>query len=345
MNEAPAHDGISSIAFLPSSNYICAELNGGLDRWCDAIIQQAIIPGIQSYKSFCSMSRPRILITGASGFLGGHLCRIAGQEGEVIGAYHAHQTLSPGTIPLQLDLENAQALAAQLAEVKPDIVIHTAVLQVDACEQNPELAKRVNVQAAHVIAEWCGCEQRRLVYISSDLVFEGTKGEYAETDPSNPVMLYGKTKLAAERAVLEYCPSACVARLPLMYGFPAAGGSNFFLNMLTRLQHGERVPVFQDQYRTPGLVNNMAAAVWELAASNFRGVLHVAGATRCSRYDVARLVCRLGNLDEALLQPVSMFDIPALAPRPKDVSLICAMAKSVLQTKLIGVEEGLQLIL
>ncbi len=291
------------------------------------------------------MSIPRILITGASGFLGGHLCRVAAQEGEVVGAFHLHDSVPKDALAVQMDLQEETALRKRLEEIDPQILVHAAVMQVDACEHNPELAERINVQASRSIAEWCARRRRRLVYISSDLVFDGAKGNYREIDVAQPVMIYGKTKLAAEQEVLRTCSSACVARLPLMYGFPVAGGSNFFLSMLARLQRGESSPVFHDQYRTPGLVNNLAAAVWELACSDYRGIMHLAGATRCSRYEFARSVCRFANLNEALLQPVSMFETALPAPRPQDVSLDCSLANSVLHTKLLEVEKGLQLIL
>lgn len=259
-----------------------------------------------------------------------------------MGAYHEHKTLPPGVSALKLNLIDEHALAAALAEVNPQIVIHAAVAQVDACERDPVMAERLNVHASRILAEWCDRKKRRLVYISSDLVFDGAQGGYTESDAARPLMLYGRTKLEAEHAALKVCPSACVARLPLMYGFPAAGGNNFFMSMLARLQQGERVTVFHDQYRTPGLVNNMAQAVWELARSDFRGVIHVAGATRCSREEMARRVCRFARLDEKLLHAISMFEVSAAAPRPQDVSLNCTLAQNILQTKLLGLEEGLQ---
>ncbi len=287
------------------------------------------------------MPHPRILITGASGLLGGHLCLAAEQECEVYGAYHSNKTLVAGTKAIPIDLGSESDLAMKLAELRPQMIIHAAVLQVDACEREPQLAERVNVAASRSLAQWCEHLRARLVYISSDLVFEGAKGNYAETDSAQPLMLYGKNKLAAEQTVLAACPRACVVRLPLLYGFPAAGGSNFFLNTLARLQRGERVPVFFDQYRTPGWVNNMAAAVWELARSDFHGLVHVAGATRCSRFEMAQIMCRLAGFEETLLQPLSRLEVSMPAPRPQDVSLDCSKAKSFLQTKLLELEEGL----
>lgn len=288
------------------------------------------------------MKPRRILITGASGLLGGHLCMLARQLGEVYGAYYSHQTLVDGTQPLHWDLSAETTFLHKLHELQPEIIIHAAVTQVEACERDPETAERVNVHASRRFAEWCAQAGARFVYISSDLVFDGRRGNYNETDEARPLMLYGKQKLAAEQATLMTNPRACAVRLPLMYGFPAAGGNNFFLNLITKLQQGERVPVFHDQYRTPGLVNNMAAAVWELACSDFCGLIHFAGATRCSRWEMANLICRLGGWSDALLQSLAMHDLPLAAPRPQDVSLNCDRAKGFLKTKPLSLEAGLR---
>lgn len=285
------------------------------------------------------------MITGASGFLGGHLCRQAQQEWEVMGAYHANKTIPAGVHAVHMDLAEAPAVLEILEAADPGYIIHAAVLQVDACERDPRLAQLVNVEATRTIAGWCARRKRRLVYISSDLVFDGARRWYRETEVPRPVMRYGEYKLSAEKTVLEICSQACVARLPLLYGFPAAGGSNFFLSMMQSLQRGEKVRVFSDQYRTPGLVDNMAEAVLELADSDFRGVLHIAGTQRCSREEMARGACRLMSFNESLLEPISMFEVRMPAPRPQDVSLDSSEAQRILKTKLMGYEEGLSTIL
>jgi dTDP-4-dehydrorhamnose reductase len=291
----------------------------------------------------------RILITGASGFLGGHLCRQARRTWKVAGAYHSNKTAPAGVQTVQMDLAGVSALASILDEVDPFLIIHAAVMQVDACERDAQLAHRVNIEAPRTIAGWCARNERRLVYISSDLVFDGTSGWYKENDAPLPVMRYGENKFGAEKAVLEVCPNACVARLPLMYGYPVVAtqggsppGNNFFMTTMQSLQRGEKVRVFSDQYRTPGLVTNMAAAVLELAASDFKGIVHLAGTQRCSREEIARHLCRLTGFNENLLKPVSICEIKMPAPRPQDVSLDCSLAREILETKLMGYEEGLQ---
>lgn len=287
----------------------------------------------------------RILVTGASGFLGGHICQQATKHWEVFGAFHQHETLPGNTTPVKIDLSEGEKVLAILDKVDPGAVIHAAVMQVDDCERAPALAHRINVEATREIAEWCSQRQRRLIYISSDLVFDGKTGWYAESDSPQPINLYGQTKREGEIATLLACPQACVARLPLMYGFPLARGYCFFAGMFAQLQKQETVPVFHDQYRTPGLVENMAEALLELAKSDFSGIIHLGGAKRGSRYAFAQALCRCTGFDEALLRPVSMFEAKTPAARPQDVSLKNTRAPDVLKTNLLGYEEGLQALL
>lgn len=287
----------------------------------------------------------RILVTGASGFLGGHICQQATKQWDVFGAFHRNETLPESTKPVNVDLSESERLFEVLDEIDPGVVIHAAVMQVDECERAPDLAQRLNVEATRVIAEWCGQRQRRLIYISSDLVFDGKTGGYAETDLPQPINLYGQSKHEGETATLFVCPQACVARLPLMYGFPLARGYCFFAGMFAQLQRKETVAVFHDQYRTPGLVANMAEALLELVNLSFSGIIHLGGAKRCSRYEFAQALCRLAGFDEALLRPVSMFEAKTPAARPQDVSLTNKLAQRVLKTKLLGYEEGLRALL
>ncbi|MDZ7268339.1 MAG: SDR family oxidoreductase [candidate division KSB1 bacterium] len=286
----------------------------------------------------------RILITGASGFLGGHLCSQAVSQAQVYGLCHHHSALPPGVTPVRLDLADSGGIAPVLQAVNPDTIIHAAVLQVDECETRPELARLINVEATRVIARWCGGQGRRLVYISSDLVFAGDTGWYVETDVPKPLSVYGATKREGELVTLAHCPQAAVARLPLLYGLPYARGYCFFAGMLERLRQGEEVTVFHDQYRTPGLVGNMAAAVLELAGTGFAGIIHLGGAQRGSRFEFARTLCRIAGFPETLLRPVSMFAVALPAARPRDVSLKNTIAPGLLRTPLLGFEEGLRML-
>jgi len=288
---------------------------------------------------------PRILITGASGFLGGHLCGQATKQAQVYGTYYRHSELPAGSTPVLLNLAEGERIRPTLQAIDPDVIIHAAVLQVDECERQPDLARVINVEATRFIAQWCSERGRRLVYISSDLVFDGAKGWYSESDRPHPISVYAATKREGELVTLALCPHAVVARLPLLYGLPLVRGNCFFAGMLACLQRGEQVNVFHDQYRTPGLVENLAAALLELSETTFSGIIHLGGAQRCSRFEFSQTLCRLAGLDQALLRPISMFEVPMAAARPRDVSLINTIAPRLLQTPLLGFEAGLRLLL
>ncbi len=287
----------------------------------------------------------RVLITGASGFLGGHLCRSAAGRWKVLAGFHAHRTLEPGVCPVRVDLEDLRSLPRLLDDAQPDSVLLAAALQVDACEMSPERARVVNADATARVAEWCARRGRRMIYISSDMVFGGGEGSYREADEPVPLQIYGRSKLEAERRVAGICRDYCIVRLPLLYGFPAAGGACFFSRMIASFERGEAVRVFSDQFRSPGLVMNVADAILELLGSSCTGILHVAGSCRCSREEMARAACRLGGWPESLVRPVSTADVELAAPRPPDVSLDISVAQSVLTTRLLGMEEGMQLLL
>ena len=287
----------------------------------------------------------RLLITGASGFLGGHLCELAKSHWQVIGSYYQNNIIPDYIQAIPFNLIDPQSIERTLNRMRPDAVIQAAVLQVDACERNPQFGQAINIDSSQIIAKWCYENSSRFIYISSDLVFDGEKGMYSEEDKAVPKMLYGKNKLDAEKAVMNSHSGACLVRLPFMYGNPVYGGSHFLTGLLENLEHDKAVNVFHDQYRTPGLVDNMAEAILEIALHNFSGLIHICGTSRCSREEFARCVCQLFEYDENLLNSISMFDIELPALRPRDVSLNSTLARGLLKTRLLGYREGLKKLL
>lgn len=285
---------------------------------------------------------PRMLITGASGFFGGHLCHLAQQHFEVFGTHNLHMEMPSGVEKVQIDLRDRKALLVALKEIKPRVIIHAAVLQLDDCERHPELAQQVNIDSTFHLTEWAAANSCRLVYVSSDMVFDGLRGMYNEEDLTDPINEYGRTKLVAERVVQEFCENSVVTRLPLLYGFPIAGGTCFMTSTLDKLKRRETVQVYFDQFRTPGLVQNMAEALLEIANLDFSGTLHLGGSERVSRAELAKQTAQHAGLDVNLLQVVSMHDHAVVAARPADVSLDTTKARSILRTSLLDVDSGLK---
>jgi dTDP-4-dehydrorhamnose reductase len=284
----------------------------------------------------------KLFITGASGFLGGHICRLAQKEWQAYGVHNLHSEMPLGVEKIQIDLRDQKALVVALKDLRPNVIIHAAVLQTDDCERHPELAQQVNIDATLYLTEWAAKNHARMIYVSTDLVFDGASGMYREEDNAEPVNEYGRTKVVAERVVQEFCEDYVVARLPLMFGFPAAGGTCFMSAMLDKLNRNQTVQTYHDQFRTPGLVQNMAEALLELAENDFTGTLHIAGLTRLSREELARHAAEYAGLDTRLLQPVSMNDHAVIAARPVDVSLDTSKALSILRTPLLDVNGALK---
>jgi dTDP-4-dehydrorhamnose reductase len=286
----------------------------------------------------------RILITGGSGFLGGHLAVAAAAAGnDVIAAFHAHRPEGgPAVHWLRLDLEDEGGTFEAVRSAHPQIVLHAAAMaKPDDCAREPEKAKRVNTGGSRAVARACAAVGARLVLVSTDLVFDGGTPPYAEDAPVRPLSLYGRTKLLAERAVLEGVPDAAAARVTLLYGRPAIEGSSFSETLRTSWQAGKTTALFTDQYRTMIGGANLAAALLELAHSDFRGLIHLGGAERISRFEFGlRLAARLG-VDPALIRPSEMADYSPPALRPADVSLEIGLARRVLRTPLLDCREGL----
>jgi dTDP-4-dehydrorhamnose reductase len=285
----------------------------------------------------------KILITGASGFLGGYLAQAGQGKGELFGTYWEHPAAVPNIELHRLDLTNLVAVAQFVRKIQPQIIIHSAALaNLDTCEAQKDWAWRTNVDAARMIAAVGRELGSRLIHVSTDMVFDGKKGNYEENDPLEPISYYGYSKRAAEEAVLRAYPEALVVRVALLYGFPAAGGNSFSAEIFHSLRAGQRVKVFADQFRTPIWAGNAAAAIMELAENGRRGVLHLAGSERISRAEFARELAQQIGAEVNLLEKVSMNEVKWLVPRPQDVSLNTTRARQILQTPLLDCQTGIQ---
>jgi len=271
------------------------------------------------------MPNERWLVTGASGQLGSHVvARLAADPAvpAICALAGAHDVPFAQADVRRVDLADDGALRAALREFGPTHIVHLGALTaVGDCYRNPARAERVNVGATATIAAHAARHDVRLVFSSTDMVFDGADASYAETDPPRPVSIYGKTKLAAEKEILGD-PRALVVRIPLMYGLPLNGRETTFVKQLRALRAGEPLRLFTDEYRTPAWLGDVANGLIELARRpDASGVIHLASAERVSRYElIARCADLLGIKDANLLR-TSRLDIDAAEPRPADLSL------------------------
>jgi dTDP-4-dehydrorhamnose reductase len=283
----------------------------------------------------------RIFITGGSGLLGSKIAEIALEMGfEVYSGYHSHHP-SLGE-PVKIGLANPESIIKAIRSVKPEVIIHTAALtDVDRCERERELAYKVNVEGTQAVAEVASELNTFLVYISTDYVFDGTRGMYKEDDETDPVNYYGYTKLLGEK----YCNDFCIARACVIYGAkPASGKVNFALWLINKLENGEEVNIVTDQYITPTLNTNLAEMALEVAEKKLRDVFHLAGATRVSRFEFAQEIARVFDLDESLIIPSKMGEINWIAKRPRDSSLDTSKAAKYLDEEPYELKKALKVL-
>lgn len=262
------------------------------------------------------------LVTGAGGQLGSVLLReLASRDERAVGL-----TSPTGPRPFEgrtvaADVTDREHVAEIVREARPSIVIHAAAMTaVDACYRNADAARRTNVEATQALLESAQACGARFVFISTDLVFEGAHPPYREEDPPVPLSVYGRTKVEAEKRVLDD-DKGLVIRPPLMYGLPAAKRKTTFTQQLIALCTGQALRLFEDEFRTPMSLVDCARACIEAARSPHRGILHVAGPERLSRLEIGRIAARSLGCDGANIVPIRQSDVSFPEPRPADVSL------------------------
>ena len=238
-----------------------------------------------------------------------------------------------------LDLTDFDAVRRAIREERPRLVIHCAALSPSpACEENPSLARKLNVEVTAHLVELAA--DIPLVFFSSDLVFDGMKGNYTETDEPKPWCVYSETKIAAERIVLAN-PNHAVVRVSLNGGTSPTGDRGFNEELRRAWQAGRTLKLFADEFRCPMPAVVTARALWELVGKNKPGLYHLAGSERLSRWEVGRLLAARWPQLNPRIGASSRKDYSG-PPRPPDTSLNCAKMQKLLSFRLPGLSEWLK---
>lgn len=290
----------------------------------------------------------RLLITGGNGFVAGSVIKQASDDCELHVLSRQDVQVSRSRLHWHtLDSLDAARIRGAFDKAEPDAVIHLAALaDIDYCQAHPDDARAVNVGLTQTVADICAERRCRMIHASTDTVFDGVNGMYVESDPPSPVNIYAETKVAAESVVALTVADYVVARFSLVVGLPMLGSGNSFLaRMIPALQAGKEVGVPENEIRTPVDVVTLGRALLELAQSDFTGYIHLAGNDRLNRCRMMRRIAVRLGLNENLVVANNPAQMPGRAPRPLDVSLNNALARHVLKTPMLNLDEAVDLIM
>jgi|CXWL01.1.fsa_nt_gi dTDP-4-dehydrorhamnose reductase len=279
-----------------------------------------------------------LLLTGATGFIGRRLAPALSGAWRVIRASRT----AAGEGAVDLDLAEPDSIRRAFQEARPKAVVHTGgMADPDACEREPERAKRVNVDAVATLAALCAGAGARLVHFSTDLIFDGERGWYSETDAPAPSGVYARGKLDSEEAALSRAPGAVVLRVSSCYGRPLGGRLSFVDVMRAKLAVGEPISAFVDQWRSSTAADQLPEVVQKILANpDLEGAFHWGGADRATRFEMAAAFCRIMGYDESLVRPTRASEKKFASPRPRDTSLDSSRLAAEIGVAPIGYETG-----
>jgi dTDP-4-dehydrorhamnose reductase len=283
----------------------------------------------------------KILVTGASGLLGLNLCLMMQPTHEIVGVDRSRLSGVPFEL-LRADLLDARVEHRILDSVRPDWLIHCAAqANLDACEADPALAKTLNADLPGELATACAQRGIRMVHLSTDAVFDGTKdGVYTEEDAPDPLSVYARTKLDSERAVLNANPDVIVVRVNF-FGWSLNGQRSLAEFFVNSLGIGKRLPGFTDVYFCPLFVGDLAELLLKMLVNELSGIYHVVGSESLTKYDFGVAIARRFGFDERLIEAVSVEESGLKARRSHNLQLSVHKLSTALGEPIPGFSTGL----
>lgn len=282
------------------------------------------------------LTNATLLVTGASGLLGGEVVRLAlrspeGPFSTVWGTWLSHPWAHPRAHTCALDLTDHAAVHRLVEQIRPDVVVHAAYRK-----DGPQ-AYAVTADGTRAVAEAAAACSARLIHVSSDVIFDGEHAPYDERALPAPIHSYGEAKAAAEVAVLRLAPAAAIVRTSLICRLDPPDRTTAWI--ADSLLHARPITLFTDEIRSPVWVEDLAAALLELASNDYAGIVNVAGPQALSRYAMGQRLARRLGLDPSRITAGLSLD-SGLA-RPRDCTLDVRLAQRLLATRLRSYDEGL----
>ncbi len=290
-----------------------------------------------------SPSSDALLVVGASGLLGRTLCSMQAPGYRSIPTVRHPGEPSAPKGSVRLDITDPKRVDQVIDEIRPQWVINTAAkTSVDGCEKDPVGARSVNVTGTHNLANACERTGSGLIFISTNYVFDGADGPYAEEDAPNPLNVYGETKLAGEGVVQQAACPGIVVRTAVLYGYTPNTRPNFVTWVAGSLAAGNRIRVVTDEWANSTYANELAAFVIRLCRDDFRGLIHFGGRDFLTRYEMALEVCSCFHLDPGRVSPTTSAELGQAARRPLRAGLKVDRAPEIFGRRTASFKENIR---
>ncbi|MHA1232287.1 MAG: SDR family oxidoreductase [Candidatus Helarchaeota archaeon] len=279
----------------------------------------------------------RVLIIGASGLVGFHLYKWFQKSYIVLGTYNTHSF----DFLIHLNIIDKKELKFRLNKFDPDIILLPAALSaVDYCESNKAECFAHNIQGPNNLIQLIKDRSVKLVFYSTDYIFDGKNGPYSENDKPNPLNNYGKAKLETEKNIQKHLKDYLILRITVVYGWELIG-KNFIIRLINNLTKRQVIKVPMDQFGSPTYVENIAEATFKLIQLDKQGIYNVAGPQIMDRYNFALKAAKIFDLDSSFIKPVRTSILNQIALRPLKAGLKIDKLLNTIQIKMFNPHEGL----
>tara|TARA_B100000586_G_scaffold154960_1_gene112722 strand:- start:559 stop:1422 length:864 start_codon:yes stop_codon:yes gene_type:complete len=280
-----------------------------------------------------------ILITGASGQLGMSLKRIFNSKYEIISTTGNN---NPTGSSMHLDVTNPMLFKEVMETTNPDLVINLAALtNVDLCEKNPELAYSINIGGMDNLVN---AFKGPIIHVSTDYVFDGEDGPYKEEDTTNPLNVYGLSKLESEKLLLDHSENSLVIRSNVLYDYSSKSEASFLNWVVDSLTQEKEINVVEDQWNNPTWTGSLAVVIDRAIDTQLTGLVHWGDGDLVSRFDFANKIADVFNLKKSLIKPILTSELNQTAKRPLKSGLKSDYAQNILNLEPPTIKECLETI-
>ncbi len=279
----------------------------------------------------------KYFITGGSGLLGERLATVSKENDELTLVHNSNPTENS----VKCDITNEEEVKKIVSKENPDVIIHCAAMtNVDLCEDEIDLAYKINGDGTGYLAKAAEENDAKIIYVSTDFVFDGNLGYYKEDEKVNPLGIYAKSKYDGEVQLQKYSSNWAIARVSVLYGWHKR--ANFTTWVIDQLRQKNEINIVTDQINSPTLADNAAEAMFEIARQDKNGIFHTAGNDAINRYDFTRKIADAFDLDDSLINPTTSEKFVQKAPRPRDSSLNVNKVEKELGMKMETCSESLK---